>query len=91
MTLSLFHADRSLKIIRLDMCDILQYLPKVWKRAHGVYLFFSAIRKIKFSSDHDEFFLAVAIIGSNKLNLFQIFPTKERVGLKWISKFGNML
>jgi hypothetical protein len=38
-----------------------------------------------------KFFLAVAIIGSNRLNFLQIFPTKGRVGLKWIPKFGNTL
>jgi hypothetical protein len=75
----------------------LQYLPKVWKRArarenHMAFSFFSRrSEKSNFRRIAMNFFLAVAIRSSNKLNFFQIFPTKGRVGLKWIPKFGNTL
>jgi hypothetical protein len=54
-------------------------------------LLLSVIRKINCFPDRDEFFFAVAIMGSIKLIFFQIFPIKGRVGLKWIPKFGNTL
>jgi hypothetical protein len=61
------------------LLNVIQYLPKVWERARErertlwIWLCFSAIRKIQFSSDRDEFFLAVAIIESNKLMFFSDF------------------
>jgi hypothetical protein len=52
----------------------------LWKKA-----FFSAFPKIQFSSDYDEFFFAVAIMGSMKL----IFSIKGSVNFNSSPKFGN--
>jgi hypothetical protein len=46
-------------------------------KPYGVWLLFSAIRKMQFSSDRNEFFLPVAIIGSNELIFFRFFLSRE--------------
>jgi hypothetical protein len=58
------------------------------REPYGERRFFSAFPKIKFSSDCNDFFFVVAIMGSIKLIFFR-FSIKGRVGLKWIPKFGN--
>jgi hypothetical protein len=55
-------------ICQLAPISPIQYLPKVWERVRARertlwnLAFFSAIRKIQFSSDRDDFFLAVTIV-----------------------------
>ncbi len=61
------------------------------RESYGEIRFLSAIQKLQFLSDRDDFFLAVAIMGSINLIFFQIFPIKGKVGLKWIPIFGNTL
>jgi hypothetical protein len=59
------------------------------RKSYGKLRFFSAFPKIKFLSDRDEIFLAVAITDSIKEFFFLISSIKGNLGLKWIPKFGN--
>ncbi len=66
------HDENPIRVKFIFLWNYSTYL-KFWnarareREPYGVKLFFSAIRKIQFLSDRDDFFFAVVIIGSNKL------------------------
>jgi hypothetical protein len=61
------------------------------RKPYGGWFFFLGDPKNPIFVGSRWIFFAVAIIASNKLIFFEIFPIKGRVGLKWSHKFGNTL